>query len=91
LLIRLEPCDFERMGNRQLVLVERSLRFGNELIKRNPPLTYAATSQLEKRLAPRRDSFKAEGTLLVLPESFQWIEPHGAASRDPAGQKRNGQ
>ena len=31
LVIRLQPCDLKRMGNRQLRLVERLLRFGNEL------------------------------------------------------------
>src|SRR6185437_16177250 len=37
LVVRLQPCDLERMSNGQLVLVERLLRFGNELNQTQSP------------------------------------------------------
>src|SRR5208283_5617564 len=37
LVIRLEPCDFKCVGNRQLVLIECLLGFGNKLNQAQPP------------------------------------------------------
>ena len=43
LVIRLEPCDFEGVGNRQLVLIECLLRFGNELNQAQSPALCCAS------------------------------------------------
>src|SRR2546429_523242 len=37
LVVRLQPCHLERMSNAQLILIERLLRFGNELNQTQSP------------------------------------------------------
>ena len=37
LVVRLQPCDIERMRNGQLVLIERLFPFGNELNQAQSP------------------------------------------------------
>ena|SRR5258708_7017918 len=72
LVAGLQPCDLERMRNGQLVLVERLLRFGNELNQAQSP-----TDVRGRSADTGRDTFDCVRVRLQLNErsvSLRFIE-----------------
>jgi len=72
LVVGLQPCDLERMRNGQLVLVERLLRFGNELNQAQSP-----TDVRGRSADTGRDTFDCVRVRLQLNErsvSLRFIE-----------------
>src|ERR1700756_4132278 len=63
LVVRLQPCDLERMSNGQLVLIERLFRFGNQLNQTQSPADVRGRS-----VNAGRDGFDGVGVGLQLNE-----------------------
>jgi len=73
----LQPCDFEGVGNRQLVVIEGLLRFGNELNQ-----AQSSTHVLRRSANSGSDAFDSVGVGLKFDEGgvtlrlIEWVHVH---------------